>query len=44
VTTGLNEQMVNDKMNQCFDILGRPVNSSFLEHGVYIINGQKIVK
>jgi hypothetical protein len=44
VTTGLNEQMVNDKMNQCYDILGRPVNSSFLEHGVYIINGQKIVK
>ena len=44
VTTGLNEQMVNDKMNQCFDILGRPVNSHSLEHGVYIINGQKIVK
>jgi hypothetical protein len=44
VTTGLNEQMVNDKMNQCFDILGRPVNSNCAEHGVYIINGQKIVK
>ena len=44
VTTGLNEQMVNDKMNQCYDILGRPVNSHCLEHGVYIINGQKIVK
>ena len=44
VTTGLNEQMVNDKMNQCYDILGRPVNNHCLEHGVYIINGQKIVK
>lgn len=44
VTTGLNEQIVNDKMNQCYDILGRPVNSHCLEHGVYIINGQKIVK
>lgn len=44
VTTGLNEQMVNDKMNQCFDILGRLVNSNCAEHGVYIINGQKIVK
>ncbi len=45
-TTGIEEQMENDQMvnGQCFDILGRPVNMNNAAHGVYISNGQKIVK
>ena len=45
VATGINEQMTDEQMNQCFDILGRPVDIRNTDvHGVYIINGQKIVK
>lgn len=44
VTTGINEQMVNDKMNQCFDVLGRRIDINNAPHGVYIINGHKIIK
>lgn len=45
-TTGIEEQMENDQMVnvQCFDILGRPVDSNIALHGVYIINGKKVVK
>ena len=42
--TGIDEQTANEQMNQCYDVLGRPVNCNSIEHGVYIINGQKIVK
>ncbi len=44
VTTGINEQMANDKMNQCFDVLGRRIDINNAPHGVYIINGHKIIK
>lgn len=45
VATGINEQITNEQMNQCFDILGRPVDIRNTDvHGVYIMNGQKIVK
>lgn len=45
VATDINEQMTNQQMKQCFDILGRPVDIRNTDvHGVYIINGQKIVK
>jgi len=45
VATDLHSQMVNEQMNQCYDILGRPVDIRNTDiHGVYIINGQKIVK
>ncbi len=44
VTTGINEQMVNDKMNQSFDVLGRRIDINNAPHGVYIINGHKIIK
>ena len=37
----VNDQMLN---GQCYDILGRPVNMNNAAHGVYIINGQKLVK
>ena len=42
--TGIDEQTAKEQMNQCYDVLGRPVNCNSIEHGVYIINGQKIVK
>ncbi len=42
--TAIDEQRVNDQMNQCYDMLGRPVDINSATHGVYIINGQKIVK
>ena len=46
--TGINEEMANDQCpitnDKCYDLLGRPVNCSNIEHGVYIMNGQKMVK
>lgn len=30
--------------NQCYDLLGRPVDRNTTLHGVYIMNGQKMVK
>ena len=47
-TTGIDEQITNDQLpitnGQCYDILGRPVDSNITLHGVYIINGKKVVK
>ena len=46
--TDIDEQTTNDRQStangQCFDILGRRVDIHSTTHGVYIINGQKIVK
>ena len=46
--TAIDEQMTNDQSpmtnGQCYDILGRPVNLNGTPHGVYIMNGKKIVK
>ena len=46
ITTAIDEQMVHDQMvnGQWYDILGRPVDINNAAHGVYIINGQKVVK
>lgn len=46
ITTAIDEQMVHDQMlnGQWYDILGRPVDSNIALHGVYIINGKKVVK
>lgn len=40
----INNQQLSIINQQCYDILGRPVNMNNAAHGVYIINGQKIVK
>ena len=46
--TAIDEQMTNDQSpmtnGQWYDILGRPVNLNGTPHGVYIMNGKKIVK
>ena len=46
--TDIEQQMTNDQLpmtnGQCYDILGRPVDIHSTQHGVYIMNGQKIVK
>ncbi len=38
------DNIVTDAENTAYDILGRPVDINNAVHGVYIINGQKVIK
>ncbi len=41
---GITEQMDSDSQNTIYDVNGRKVSGSTLQHGIYIYNGRKIVK
>lgn len=44
MVTGIHDIMQGDNANKIYDLNGRSVNGAKLSKGVYIVNGQKIVK